>query len=97
MTFRKFLKLFNRCDHCWGALARYADESETWKGDNALSLSILLQSDESLMACYEVNVVYCIYQKPIGLDLDSNEQLAQRPNPIKAVINDGCDHLYSVG
>lgn len=88
MNFRDFLQLFNSCDHSWGQLARYAGGFKTWKGNNAVSLSILLESGEARIACHEVNIVYSIYQKPIGLNMDLRGELSQGGNPIKLVISD---------
>lgn len=88
MTFREFLTLFAGCDHPWGELARSAINNERWKGNNALSLSLLSKDLETRLVCHELNVAFLMYSKPIGLHLDYKAKLAQPENVDSSVKDD---------
>lgn len=86
MTFRDFLKLFQGCDHPWGDLARDAAENKAWKGDNSLSLSLLIRDPSVRLVCHDLHVAYLMFEKPTGLNSDSNRQLAHPP-PADSSVN----------
>jgi hypothetical protein len=77
MTFRNFLSLFKDCDHPWGDLAQDATRDKRWKGDDALSLSLLIPDRSVQLVCHDVNVAYLMFIKPVGLNLDLSARLAQ--------------------